>query len=149
MLFNFCLEFLQPSIQNGWFPAYFKQKRNFAARWMRFYVYFRLVKVFCILLSLLVFVLAAFPCNDSTTCAEDQKYGAIASNNFDSHSHSDNEVDQCTPFCTCSCCSAPVQITSFFSLHRIQLPLMESTSIYKSIFIQGSLHSIWQPPRTV
>src|SRR5688572_31168813 len=104
------------------------------------------MKAVCYILVIVIAGLSVYPCNDSDICVDDQKvsYSIVNSND---HDHSSNELDLCTPFCTCSCCAAHIQVPLTFSYNL--KPSLSSTpfNFYSSVFVDRLSYSIWQPPR--
>jgi hypothetical protein len=105
------------------------------------------VKSQYLILSVYIFILALYPCRDSDLNV-DPIDGAIALIADHDHSHSGEEIDICTPFCICACCSAHINLVNIGGLatqqphhntelisHDVERPILDATS------------SIWQPPR--
>ena len=90
------------------------------------------------------------PCADMETGNDSHLPTELASNN-DNHSH-DKEMDLCSPFCTCNCCS--VQVLTHFPVNVIDFPIVNQVikialPTYKSISTSNFFGSIWQPPQIV
>src|SRR5690606_2121632 len=102
------------------------------------------MKAVCYILTLRIFGLATSPCNDDTSCAGDSYVDSTVGN-----SESDdaaNDIDLCSPFCSCSCCSPSVQLPSYL-VYRIleEAESADQASIYSSNFTALLSSSIWQP----
>ena len=87
------------------------------------------------------------PCADMETGNDSHLSTELASNNY---SHSHDQMDLCSPFCTCNCCS--VQVLTHFPVNTIDFPIGNQVikialPTYKSIFTSNFFGSIWQPPQ--
>jgi hypothetical protein len=62
--------------------------------------------------------------------------------------HQHNAGDQCSPFCTCSCCASPV-IYQDFNVQFESFSFIEKSisTEYTSAIFSCHLSSIWQPPQ--
>ena len=93
-------------------------------------------------------ILSCLPCADK----EVNSYAHSATeftSNHDNHSH-DKQIDLCSPFCTCNCCSA--QVLTYFPVTAINFSVVATVikaplPTYKSIFASNFYGSIWQPPQ--
>lgn len=88
------------------------------------------------------------PCADMEVGSISHLSTELASNN-DNHLH-DNQIDLCSPFCTCNCCSA--QVLTHFPVTAIDFPIVTGVikialPTYKSILSSNFFGSIWQPPQ--
>ena len=100
------------------------------------------------ILSVYLIVLSCLPCADlkvNTTANISTEVLA----NHDKHAH-DNEIDLCSPFCSCNCCGQ--QILNFnqeitFVFNKIFLKISTQIPTYKPIFTSNFYGSIWQPPQ--
>jgi hypothetical protein len=101
------------------------------------------MKFFATLLSFYVLFLTALPCIDKPDNNFVQKT-VISAQHTGNHLQ---EVDHCSPFCTCNCCSSPkIQqdlVIDFFCkvvmLHYFADPSLQINSM--------PLAPIWQPPQ--
>lgn len=61
----------------------------------------------------------------------------------------EKNVDACSPFCICSCCSISVGYYSPFLLNPALMtePPEGLVTSYKDPFLGSYHHSIWQPPK--
>jgi hypothetical protein len=94
------------------------------------------------ILVLVVLFLSLIPCSDKITI------DAITANDSHSgHDHSEDHREECTPFCTCSCCSTNIVFLSE-TIVIAEVPQLFSQNLF---FYQESkshfFHSIWQPPK--
>jgi hypothetical protein len=106
-----------------------------------------MVKVIRFLLAIHIGFLSVYPCSDSETCADEQKSGITYVDN-NSHEHSSDEQDLCSPFCICACCAAHIQlnhvadITFTNMIHNTKV-----STLYREKPMLNNSHSIWQPPK--
>jgi len=103
-------------------------------------------QILTLLLSVYLLALMALPCNDdhSHTSVTTENQIAQADNHHD-------DIDACSPFCVCACCTTPImvqQLISFDSLPFITPYNREVTSFYAPVTATYS-GSIWQPPQLV
>lgn len=98
------------------------------------------MKVFAIILSIIVLGLTLTPCIDSaesrcsTTTAMDQQ-----------HPHSD-DVDLCSPFCTCHCCQTCVNMPlALFNLVHCPIPVRLYISTRQDILHEFRI-DLYKPP---
>lgn len=85
------------------------------------------------------------PCSDVSFVEVNAKYESVK-NTTDNNQ---NKTDECSPFCSCACCSVPTVAQTLFALvfhHPIVHPVY---SEYKhGEFINVSI-PIWQPPQLI
>ncbi|MDR3704631.1 MAG: hypothetical protein P4L28_01835 [Paludibacteraceae bacterium] len=99
------------------------------------------MKFLASILCLYVFVLVVLPCHDHA------QNGASNQTELSAQTTQACDADQCSPFCTCNCCSTPV----IASVVGIYLPAV--TFFGKTIFASYNEHisspytSIWEPPK--
>jgi hypothetical protein len=106
------------------------------------------VKFVNIILSIIILALSCLPCADMEAGSVSHSSIEFASNN-ESHSH-DNQIDLCSPFCTCNCCSG--QVLTYFAVAVIDFPVATGVikialATYKPFFSSNFYGSIWQPPQ--
>jgi len=102
------------------------------------------MKIFACILSVYIMVLTAIPCVDKPEDITMQKM-EITQNNTDSHQ---NDVDHCSPFCTCNCCASPViQLNVLVNFEGFPFLLESYSSELATDFVSCPTKSIWQPPR--
>ncbi len=97
------------------------------------------MRLFCALLAIYVFALSVHTCSDGhgqehVTCAMEQ--------NGTEH----NDVDVCSPFCTCTCCAGitHVKVAHFQQVVPMHtLVYSENTSTVRSM----PRTPVWQPPQ--
>lgn len=97
-----------------------------------------------LIFPLFIIFLSVLPCSDKM--AIDNTIGSFISTADDAHN--DDETHMCSPFCTCSCCSAQIRIVSVFEINTLEFahntkvvtPYAEKSSVDNS-------RGIWQPPK--
>ena len=105
------------------------------------------MKSITFILALYLVSLAAFPCSDSKSCADEKKQGVAITVTGD-HNHSGNEKDFCSPFCICSCCSVNVQVNNIQGVTFAISPANgKLNTLYSETPPLQNAESIWQPPR--
>lgn len=141
----------QKPLASRWvFHHTFKQKTAIAALLHGFYTNFTTssMKAVCYIMTIVIAGLSAYPCNDGDICIDDQKvsYSILDAND---HNHSSTELDLCTPFCTCSCCSAHIQVPTTLTYNLEHETSSSPINSCSSVFVDRLSYSIWQPPRLV
>ena len=93
----------------------------------------------------IIIILAAYvvPCSDATVMEDNTSYESVEK----TAGHHQNEVDGCSPFCSCTCCSFPTVAQSLFHItfYSPFSPLVFN-EYSQGDFIEISL-PIWQPPK--
>jgi hypothetical protein len=101
-----------------------------------------LMRIIIYILSLNILVLIAIPCID---LPQDNLLHRIELSTKTSDSHQ-NDLEHCSPFCTCYCCSSPI----FYQTYTFQLYSFSLVKEYYSDnhfdFVSSAYTSIWQPP---
>ena len=88
------------------------------------------------------------PCTDSMSILH-QEDTTVATNVSDSHNHSEESKDCCTPFCTCQCCGTSITIPPLLQLREGKKQLCFSyTSHYSFSYNYDYSNGIWHPPIT-
>ena len=96
------------------------------------------MKIIAYILALTVFGLSVYPCSDGLHCDEE-----ITT----SHNHSEDEEDDCSPFCACSCCGSTYMESKVETIE----PFMEQinfslTSHYSFHYSFSYQFTVWHPP---
>ena len=101
------------------------------------------MKLLASILSVYFLLLTVTPCVDLPN--DNCSHRTMLSQYSDHHNQGD--VDLCSPFCTCNCCSSPItysaEILNVKCLVFSQTQHSEYTLAYLSLFFD----SIWQPPK--
>lgn len=103
------------------------------------------MKIFAFIMALTVLALSVLPCTDASEVFDNTTKSAISKSD---NQHSPNESDDCSPFCSCSCCaaSATYHVQAVNYLHK---PLNQEKQYagFKPSFYSEISFSIWQPPK--
>jgi len=113
---------------------------------MNFFIYLSfniIVKIITCILPLYLLVLTAVPCIDVPM--DNRLQGIELSLNTSNGSH--NDIDFCSPFCTCNCCVSPIIHQDNTIHYKHFLLSKEYNSSYTSIYHSSPFTSIWQPPK--
>ncbi len=101
------------------------------------------------LLAIYILLLSIVPCSDThNDCVtKDTQKKEIGTSH---HDHNQDQDDNCSPFCTCSCCAMAYTVMNF-SQYECKV-LKEYTFSEKVAIPEESYHSnyygnIWQPPK--
>jgi hypothetical protein len=92
-------------------------------------------------LAFIVLSLSLIPCSDKMGVNDAQA-------STEAHSdHAGSHTEECTPFCTCSCCSTSIVFSSeTIVIAKIPLLISQNSFFYQEGESYFS-HSIWQPPK--
>lgn len=104
------------------------------------------MKGVCYIIAIVIAGLAVYPCNDANICVDDQQYSKSVVDVND-HDHSSDEVDLCTPFCVCSCCSSHANQPSYFTFKAFAANYFDLNSKLRDQLIKPIYFAIWQPPK--
>ncbi len=103
------------------------------------------MKSFAFIMALIVLALSCMPCMDEASAMSNDKAKAQISKSNSPEEH--NDIDNCSPFCACNCCSG---FTFVITTHQIENPILPSSekasSFLPAEIINISL-PIWQPPQ--
>lgn len=107
--------------------------------------YFCGVRVFSLILSLYIAFSACYPCVDSTICVDEVKSGAEVS--LSNHEHSPTEIDFCSPFCICNCCTSQITHPGDFHFDVHNKKIADNNSKIRLDYPRSVSYTIWQPPK--
>lgn len=104
------------------------------------------MKFFAYIFSIYILALSLMPCTDALgmNAPNTSKTEITKTHNGDAEHN-----DFCSPFCICSCCNTPVNITfDSFSI-KVNKPVATSLKIpvFNFFFASNYYGSIWQPPK--
>ena len=99
------------------------------------------MKFFAYFMALYILVLSVVPCSDVHNNCNDKKATTELTQN---HDHQQDQDDNCSPFCTCACCSANVIALDF---KPTQFSFSQKVAIRNFSFISNFYGNIWQPPK--
>ena len=118
-----------------------KSENRFFHRTNIFTPYMRFIAA---ILSFLILSLSVMPCSDAETCDEQDK-----TEQSTHHDHSEDEDDDCSPFCVCGCCGSTYvahDVTHEFS--HILTHFHTNAFSYSFLYSFDYLDTIWQPPKS-
>ena len=106
---------------------------------------FATMKIFAFILAVLVLALSCMPCTDGANAMNNSDAKTEFSKSGKQQEHKD--LDDCSPFCTCSCCTG---FTFLFIPYQINYLIPQSAE--KTAFLLPSKISdialpVWQPPQ--
>ena len=102
-------------------------------------------KILAFFLALYVIALTFHPCVDSDrTCTG----SAVIATENPAHDSGPDHKDLCSPFCTCSCCNVPAEITTTVVLPYIPIFHRTITFFFTPQLTTTFLPSVWDPPKT-
>ncbi|HMS66525.1 MAG: hypothetical protein IPL23_27325 [Saprospiraceae bacterium] len=104
------------------------------------------MKIFTFILSIYILVLSIVPCTDGIGYYIDYELPQQPMDQ-QSHDHSNQNQDHCSPFCICACCSSLVIIPLTHEMAQIKFDLSASylhhyTFDYTFDYNKG----VWHPP---
>ena len=101
------------------------------------------MRIAALILSMVILVLGFVPCADANGLSESN-----AQTVTQDHEHNSQHNDECTPLCSCACCSVP-----YYQVHLDAITIAISNlpePVYASYLSSPIIRisaSIWQPPR--
>ena len=110
-----------------------------------------MMRIICFIFSIFLLSLSFQPCADSAS--HEYENGIV--NTVDGHDHDhhsdDEHTDNCSPFCSCSCCGVVTIKTATYTIPVFRIPpeYSEEINTYQPIYSQSFSAKIWQPPKTV
>ncbi len=99
-----------------------------------------------IALSLLVLLVASYPCTDRY---QDASFTQNYSVSLEDHNHTQQDSgDTCSPLCTCNCCATSITLALSLKLPKENTPSINKEVVYAYYKTPKNISlSIWQPPR--
>ncbi len=110
-------------------------------------VYICYMRLSAILVIIVIMMQALIPCSDSFTLSADGTQ--IEQHLANSHDDTHKDIDQCGPFCECSCCATHTVLQHAVDFTFIQTTYKQRYTVYTQSEKLGVSASIWQPPRFV
>lgn len=96
------------------------------------------MKLLIVILAFFVFGLSTIPCTDGIS--EDDNITLT-------ENHSDHSQDDCTPFCTCTCCGIAIPFkVMVFEDEDLNIKIISHHFNLNDLYTQGFITSVWQPP---
>lgn len=112
------------------------------------------MKIFSFLLSIYIFCLAILPCSDIHLVINDSEHTTYHAENesHDTHDHSEDSDNHCSPFCTCTCCHTSINFefgskSVLVSRKFVQVSTVDNTFLYYDSPSTTYRNTIWQPPK--
>jgi len=100
------------------------------------------MKILCYILSIYILSLLAYPCQDKC----DHSYTHKTEKSTDQN-HEKEDCHNCSPFCTCNCCSVSTILTFKATIITSETIPVLFVSVYKEAPLKDIVFSIWQPPK--
>lgn len=82
--------------------------------------------------------MAVMPCSDGHTCPEESQSNSLE------HKHSEDENDDCSPFCNCACCG--VKINLQIGKRLLGTPYIFFIVINQFTYSFSFVQTVWHPP---
>jgi hypothetical protein len=101
------------------------------------------MRIIATILSFYILILTAIPCID---VPHNHALHETEQTELPNDNHQD-DINHCSPFCTCTCCASPIIYQAFAVILQSFLFANEVHSEYKSSFLPTINISIWQPPK--
>lgn len=103
------------------------------------------MKITGLIMACWLLFLSFVPCGDRQDCSV--AADAVVTAGTDHQQH-DQDIEHCTPFCSCACCASSTVSPSpvFFTLNKKGFGKMPYADYHTGMFSNISC-SIWQPPR--
>ncbi|MDB5255459.1 MAG: hypothetical protein JWM14_154 [Chitinophagaceae bacterium] len=107
-----------------------------------YFYYLSIVKPFIYFFACYIFAITLAPCQDAYTCEDQAAHEA-------SHSHEEDDMDTCSPFCICSCCNTASVLQTYFVSFDFPKVIhhQKNHSPYLASMPLPVYNSIWQPPK--
>ncbi|MCE5174033.1 MAG: DUF6660 family protein [Bacteroidales bacterium] len=101
------------------------------------------MRIIAFILSIYILFLTGVPCADGLKEPIAGQVERVAQ----AHADHQNDIDCCSPFCTCNCCVTPVCCQDFaIDFKCYSIPQLQVYA-YLSGFDSYNYASIWQPPK--
>lgn len=108
-------------------------------------LFLRNMKFLFFILGSLMLYMSCLPCGDSRDCNVRSAVNISKAGNHQNHGH---QSETCTPFCTCSCCTASAFYTPFIKYQVSKVVFQsEKYPLYNVAFNAEAHYAIWQPPQ--
>jgi hypothetical protein len=102
------------------------------------------LKLSSFILGLYIVILIGLPCvdNDTNNCSD---YISVNTKNSEnSHNH---DIDLCSPFCVCECCSTVFEVSTENIELFVRTFKFENITFYQTKKVSLIAQVIWQPPK--
>jgi hypothetical protein len=101
------------------------------------------MKLIAFILSFYIVVLTLIPCVDIHYNYLNTQIEISDKN----HNHDKDHSDNCSPLCTCNCCSVPILLTQTYIIQIVHLITNETVIHLPQKIISSVISSLWQPPK--
>jgi hypothetical protein len=102
------------------------------------------MRLFLHIFSIYILALSVMPCSDAyNNCKSETVF-------TEAHNHKSDRNDNCSPFCTCTCCSTTANPKFTPLKFDIAKPIATSKITYHNrdfSFVSNYCGNIWQPPK--
>jgi len=103
------------------------------------------MKFLAFLLSFYILVLNVIPCVD---VPKDNTRQTISLSKSSNENHQ-QDIDHCSPFCTCDCCATPFVFNEYIIHFDCFLNFQKIQSEFSYSYHSSTYADIWQPPKIV
>ena len=143
-----CLPTHKPTRRQSQKSAIANALFRFVANFRWYLPTFAPMKVFTLIFSFYILALSCMYCSDKDNC-KDLSADHLTCNASCDNTHDQNQQDNdnCSPFCQCSCCHGFVvlQFSKFTSEHLFANA--KQFALYSANFSSAFSGNIWQPPK--
>ncbi len=108
------------------------------------------MRVLCFTFIVYLVILTTQPCSDMAAMLNDCGDRNLEITHVESTSDSDSQLDDCSPFCICSCCSLSVvdhTVSVGLTTHVENVAILTTLIEYTNPYAKAHQNSIWQPPK--
>lgn len=105
------------------------------------------MKLFAFIMAFIILAFSCMPCMDDVNNMGNSKVKMEISKSNDQQDH--NDTDNCSPFCSCSCCSG---FTFLVAAHQLVNAIFISTEKIEAHLpskISEISLPVWQPPKLI
>lgn len=106
------------------------------------------MKFISFILSIAILAVSFVPCTDNLLAKGGNTLKKEITSSDKSSKDHNNSSDNCSPFCTCSCCAATAFYTPLCKAQPIKIVFKsEKYPLYNVSLSAEVYYSIWQPPK--
>ncbi|WP_460556884.1 DUF6660 family protein [Ferruginibacter profundus] len=106
------------------------------------------MKILAFIMALMVLVLSCVPCMDGAFAMKNGNIKAEISKSTGNHNEH-NDSDNCSPFCTCNCCTGFTFSINTFQAGTTVFYAAKTIAFHLPSEISNIALPIWQPPQLV
>ncbi len=112
----------------------------------QFYIHDIAMRFVAVFLSVYILLLSCMPCGDVKDCKE--LNGNRTEYSTSAHSGHENDIETCSPFCSCLCCGQTANFGIYTAEIKCTIYSTTPKFFFPSASFQSEFHSsIWQPPK--